>query len=52
MMSVKEIRNIIWKLLCNGCDCENYPECPEGTNGCIADTLAKAIHKKLKRERR
>lgn len=36
----EKIANVVWRHLCNCCDCENYPECPEGTDGCIADTIA------------
>ncbi len=29
-------------LLCNGTmDCENSPECPEGTDGCVVDDIIK-----------
>ncbi len=39
----EEITKIVWSELCNSCDCENYPECPEGTDGCISSDIAKAI---------
>jgi len=45
-----DLFRLFWRKLCNSCDCENYPECPEGTEGCIADTLAKGIRAAILKE--
>jgi len=40
-----KVFGFVWQELCGGCDCENGPECPEGTDGCIAQTIAEAVAK-------
>jgi len=45
-ISVDELQEFFWQHICNSCDCENGPECPEGTDGCFALTLAEELNKK------
>ena len=43
--SEDELHKFFWRMICNSCDCDNYPECPDGTDGCFAQTLAQELRK-------
>lgn len=50
IISIEELHKFFWEWICNSCDCENYPECPENTDGCFALTLAQELYNKMSGE--